>query len=90
MAPKIPINVKHNLEDIDQLRDEMLREARAALSLVEQSQEWAAEQHDTPNLLRLSQLNRQLTRITSRLNKVERKILDGLDNCYRSDTEPKD
>lgn len=83
MAPKIPHNVKHNLEDIDELRDEIWRETRSALALVQKSQEWAEEQHDTPNVLRLSRLNRKLTRITSRLNKVERKVLDGLDNRYR-------
>lgn len=85
MAPKIPNNVKHNLEDIDEFRQEIWRDCQAMLQTLGEAQEWAEEQHDTPNMLRLSQLNRRLTHITSRLNKIERKVLDGLDNRYRSE-----
>lgn len=88
MAPKIPINVKHNLEDIDEFRNKIWQECQAMLQTTAEAQMWAEEQHDTPNILRLSQLNRQLTRITNRLNKIERKVLDGLENRYRPDEAP--
>lgn len=90
MAPKIPHNVKHNLEDIDELRNEIWGECQTMLQTMARAQEWAEENHDTPNVLRLSQLNRRLIRITNRLNKIERKVLDGLDNRYRPEELLKD
>lgn len=83
MAPKIRTNVKHNLEDIDELRHQIRHECQQMLETVAVAQEWAEENHDTPNLIRLSQLNRKLTHIHVWLTQIERKVLDGLENRYR-------
>lgn len=87
MAPRIRTNLKHDLEGIDEERAAIWRECQAIFEVIAEAQRWAEENHDTPTMLRLSELNRRAAEISQRTNHIERYVNAGLQGDFWSKEE---